>query len=165
MGAYGLLTATTGGIAPEANLIAIQVFQRGCGSSGCFIEAYNSDIALALEHVHSLRSTYNIAAVNMSLGEGNFTATCDEVSPAITTVINNLRDANIATVVASGNYGFTNAISFPACISSAVTTCLTSTPKGASSAVGPETSVTLAPRFRAASAMAYPIFPDDRFEM
>ena len=64
-------SATTGGIARDARVIAIQVFQRVCSTSGCAIEAYNSDIALALEHVYSLRGTHNIAAVNVSLGGDN----------------------------------------------------------------------------------------------
>ncbi len=119
-GNYGVLTGTTGGIAPQASVIAIQVFRRDCTSGSCKIVAYDSDIALALEHVYSLRSTYSIASVNMSLGGGVFTATCDNESPAITTTINSLRAAKIATVVASGNSGNAGAISFPACISSAI---------------------------------------------
>ena len=39
------------------------------------------------------------------------------------------------------------------------------TPAGGMRAVGPLTSTTSAPRSRAADAMAYPIFPDDRFEI
>src|SRR6185295_7914137 len=46
--------------------------------------------------------------------------TCDDLLPAMTTVIQNLKAAGIATVIASGNDGLTNAISFPACIGAAV---------------------------------------------
>ena len=38
----------------------------------------------------------------------------------MTTIIQNLKAAGIATVIASGNDGFTNAVSFPACIGAAV---------------------------------------------
>src|SRR6516225_8596630 len=47
-------------------------------------------------------------------------------------------------------------------MSSALRTSTRSTPLGVSSAVGPVTSTTFAPRRAAARATAYPIFPDDR---
>ena len=40
--------------------------------------------------------------------------------PALTTAITKLRNAGIATIVASGNDGFDGAISKPACISTAI---------------------------------------------
>jgi subtilisin family serine protease len=119
-GNYGVLSGTTGGIAPSASVIAIQVFQRDCTSGTCKILAYDSDLALALEHVYSLRGTHSIASANMSLGGGAFSAACDNESPAVTSAINSLRDAGIATVAAAGNAGNAGAITFPACISSAI---------------------------------------------
>src|SRR5262249_621806 len=74
----------------------------------------------ALEHVYSLRNSYAISSVNMSLGGGTFTSSCDNTVPGLTTIINSLRGADIATVIAAGNDGVTNAISFPGCISSAI---------------------------------------------
>src|ERR1051326_2363787 len=50
-------------------------------------------------------------------------------------------------------------------ISSAVSTGTTSMPFGVGIAVGPVTRTTWAPLAWAASAMAYPILPEDRFEM
>jgi hypothetical protein len=50
-------------------------------------------------------------------------------------------------------------------ISCAVVTDTNSTPFGAVSDVGPLTSVTSDETAKAASAMAYPIFPDERLEM
>ena len=50
-------------------------------------------------------------------------------------------------------------------ISSAVSVCVTWIPTGSGRAVGAETSRALAPRSRAASAIAYPIFPEDLLEM
>src|SRR6185436_20093099 len=63
-----------------------------------------------------------IAAVNMSLGGGMYTsqATCDADHASRKAIIDQLRSVNIATVVASGNNGFINATSAPACISTAV---------------------------------------------
>ena len=123
------------GIARDANLIAIQVFSVfsdplicGFGNTPCAL-AYTSDLLSALDHVYSLRSTYSIAAVNMSLGGGMHTAACDDdpLKPAIDL----LRGAGIATVVSSGNDGFVDALSAPACISSAISVgATTKAPEG-----------------------------------
>jgi subtilisin len=111
------------GVGKGANLIAIQVFSQingflDCGGQPPCLGAYTSDILAALERVYTLRSAYAIAAVNMSLGGGSFSATCDaeEYKP----FIDNLRAVGIATVVASGNDGSTSEISAPACVSTAV---------------------------------------------
>ena len=56
----------------------------------------------------------------MSLGGGRFYSNCDSVDPDTKIVIDLLRAANIATVVASGNERFTNSLASPACISTAV---------------------------------------------
>ena len=65
-----------------------------------------------LERVFELRTSSQIAAVNLSLGGGKFMSPCDAQSP-ITNVIQLLRSANIATVIASGNNGFMDGISLP----------------------------------------------------
>ena len=113
------------GVAKDANIIAIQVFSRfnnpdNCGGAAPCIGGYNSDFIKALERVYALRTTYNIAAVNMSFGDFNFSTYCDGEEPAVTAAINNLRSVNIASVIASGNNGSTTTINFPACISSAI---------------------------------------------
>ncbi|MGH9839406.1 MAG: S8 family serine peptidase [Blastocatellia bacterium] len=114
------------GVARDANLIAIQVFSRfdsptDCGSlpAPCVL-TYTSDQVKGLERVLNLRSSHNIAAVNMSLGGGRNTSNCDTTDQVRTAAINNLRSVGIATVIASGNNGYTDALSAPACISSAV---------------------------------------------
>ncbi len=108
------------GVGKEAKIIAVQVFTSfasGCGAPPC-LSAYTSDIMRGLEYVYTLRGSYRIAAVNMSLGGGGFTSYCD--TDAMKPIIDNLRGAGIASVVASGNDGRTNAISSPACISSTI---------------------------------------------
>jgi subtilisin family serine protease len=61
----------------------------------------------------------------MSLGTSNtFTGTCDNYIPGLTTVIKELRDINIATVIASGN-SYAYGMSSPACISYAVSVAAT----------------------------------------
>lgn len=105
------------GVAKDANLIAIQVFSP----SGKKIGAYDSDIIAALLHVQSLRSSFRIAAVNMSLGtEAVSSETCDGYNPAETAAIDSLRAVGIATVISSGNSYAADGISSPACISSAI---------------------------------------------
>jgi subtilisin family serine protease len=120
VGKTGVLSPTTGGMAPDANIIPIQVFQRDCSGPSCSITAFDSDLVSALEYVYSLRNVYNIASANMSLGGGAYTAACNSDSPALTSVIGSLRNARIATVIASGNGGNAGAISFPGCISTAI---------------------------------------------
>jgi hypothetical protein len=77
-----------------------------------------------LEHVYAPRSTFNIAAVNLSLGSSDvFTSPCD--SSATKAIIDQLRAADIATVIASGNESSTVGLSAPACISTAISVAST----------------------------------------
>ena len=115
---------TFSGVAPGAQLMAVQVFSKFISVSDCgpfntpCVGAYTSDLIAGLERVYAVHGTRNIASVNMSLGGGSFSAYCDaEPEKAI---IDTLRSAGIATVVASGNDGSPTALSSPACISSAV---------------------------------------------
>jgi subtilisin len=108
------------GVAPGAQLIAIQVFHASslCGRP-CAL-AWGSDILAGLERVYELRDGYPIASVNLSLGADVYTEPCDDEDPAFTQVIDNLHAAGIATVVAAGNNGATAGIGYPSCISAAV---------------------------------------------
>lgn len=114
--------ASTTGVAPAADLIAIQVFHPTgfCfGRPDCAV-AFMSDITAALEHVDVLKDQYPIASVNMSIGGGSYSGDCDAQFPFMLAAIDNLVSAGIATVVASGNNSTTAGISAPACISSAI---------------------------------------------
>ncbi len=102
------------GVAPGSKIIAINVFTNIGGKA----LSYSSDQIKALERVYALRSTYNIAAVNMSLGGGSYGQHCD--SNPLKPIIDNLKSVGIATVIASGNNGYSTTISAPACISSAI---------------------------------------------
>src|SRR5215510_13979911 len=109
------------GVAKGAHLISIQVFSRiddpsECDGNSPCIRSFTSDLMRALERVYTLRDTYSIASVNMSLGSGRFTSNCD--TNPLKSIIDQLRSAGIATVIASGDDGYTEAISEPACISS-----------------------------------------------
>jgi subtilisin len=112
------------GVARNSNIIAIQVFSyqnANCGSEPApCLRTSDSDWARGLERVYALRTTYNIAAANMSLGGGQYTANCDAQNVLGKAAIDNLRSAGIATVIASGNSSYTNSMGSPGCISTAI---------------------------------------------
>ncbi|WP_156325239.1 S8 family peptidase [Nonomuraea sp. SBT364] len=117
------IAAGTGGVAPGAGIIAIQVFSRVddvdvCGEPVCLL-AFESSLRLAMDHVASL--TAPIAAVNLSLGGMPSDTSCDtsEEGQVLKPKIDALLAKGIATVVAAGNEYFEGA-SYPACITSAV---------------------------------------------
>lgn len=116
------------GVAKEASLIAVQVFSRFevssgycAGSNPCAL-SFTSDQVKGLERVYALRSTYAIAAVNMSLGGGRYynQSSCDSETASTKAAIDNLRSVNIATVIASGNSYYSDSMGSPGCISTAV---------------------------------------------
>ena len=108
-------SASFSGVAKDAYVIAMQVFSM---SSSGNIGAYTSDTVKALERVYARSNNYSIAAVNMSLGGGLYTANCDSNASLTKAAIDNLRSVGIATVIASGNDGSTRSMGAPACISS-----------------------------------------------
>jgi subtilisin len=112
------------GVAKGASLMAVQVFSRftgaictGAGEDPCAL-SFTSDQLMGLERVFALQSTYSFASVNMSLGGGQFFSNCDSDPRKV--AIDNLRSVGIATVIAAGNDGFTNALNAPGCISTAI---------------------------------------------
>src|SRR5438093_7603336 len=111
------------GVAKSAHLMAVQVFSNiidpvSCGGVAPCLGAFTSDIIAALERVYAVAPQYNIAAVNMSLGGGSFSESCDD--EPYKPIIDSLRAIGIVTVVASGNNGWTTSMATPGCISSAV---------------------------------------------
>lgn len=118
------------GMAPEAGLLVAQVFSGftdpefcGKGNTPC-ISAWDSDIIKALEWVYNKRQKFKIAAINMSLGGGDFKDICDSQA-AYAEIVQRLRDAGIATVIATGNEAISDGVGMPACISSAVSVAAT----------------------------------------
>jgi subtilisin family serine protease len=107
------------GVAPASTLISIQVYSDIPGTGA---GAYTSDLIAALEHVYDLRAFYDIATANMSLGDSGFgsASACDVANRATRAIIDLLRSADIATIASTGNDGYTNLISAPACVSTAV---------------------------------------------
>ena len=107
-------------------VIPIKVFSQFNDPSNCLFQtpcvlSYTSDQMKALERVLELYQndpSLNIASINMSLGGGSFNTVCD--NQPLKPIIDQLKSVGIATIIASGNNGFSNSISAPACISSAI---------------------------------------------
>lgn len=114
------------GIAKDSNIIAVQVFSRfsgpDCAPDDYCVMSWDSDQIKGLEFVYQQRTNYNIAAVNISLGGGEYSnqSNCDNDNNLYKNAIDNLRAVGIATLCASGNEISCSTIIAPACISSAV---------------------------------------------
>jgi len=121
------------GVAKNAHIMAVQVFSEvhdfvSCGSFGPCLGGFTSDIIAGLERVYTVAPQLHVAAVNLSLGEGQFDATCD--SQPYKSIIDNLRSIGVATVAAAGNEGFTDSLITPACVSTAISVGATSRDDG-----------------------------------
>jgi subtilisin family serine protease len=122
------------GLAPDSNIIAVNVFSRVTTAVGCnpstapCVKAFNSDIERALVHVRDvLLPSVSVSAINLSLGGGAFSQEC--TMDGIGARMQELRVRGVAIIVASGNNscnfgsgatGCTNAISYPACLAPAL---------------------------------------------
>jgi len=99
------------GVAPDTRIAALDVFNGDI--------AYDSDIISAINWSISNRAAYNIVSMNLSLGDGlKYTSPC--TSDVFAVPISNARSAGIIATIASGNEGYTNGISSPACVPGAV---------------------------------------------
>lgn len=121
------------GVAPEAKLIAINVFAKfphpssdpfgSCSPYGtACVLSWTSDQVAGMNRVYALRNQYKIAALNMSLGGGNYAtqSSCDAANTTRKAAINKLRNVNIASVISSGNSALTSSMGAPGCITGAI---------------------------------------------
>ncbi len=106
------IAAGTGGVAPDADIVAYKVFGGDCDS------ATDADIAAALDDVVLNVATYNIVAVNLSLGTSDYRTDtfCDGTGTATETAVSTVYRANVVVVGAAGNDGDPDNVSFPACL-------------------------------------------------
>ena len=105
------------GIAPQATLIGIKVL--GASGSGSF-----SDVIAGINYgADQSPSGARCDVINMSLGAGAFSGTCDGDSAAA--AANNAVDAGVVVIASSGNDGFNNAMGTPACGSKVISVGLT----------------------------------------
>ncbi|WP_374591186.1 S8 family serine peptidase [Aquabacterium sp.] len=100
-------------VAPDARIAAIGVFNGGTATS--------SDIIAGINWAISNRSTYNIVAINMSLGDSvQHTSACTTSNNAFASPIKTARSKGIVVVAASGNDGYSGGIGAPACVTEAI---------------------------------------------
>ena len=83
------------GIAPEVNLVVLKVFPDSAGGASF------QDIAEALQWVIANATQYNIASVNLSLGDGQFLTS--RTTGPLSTQFKALAEMGVTVVSASGN--------------------------------------------------------------
>lgn len=122
------IAAGSAGVAKDANIISVQVMAQSnnpdeCGFGSCLV-ASSSDLISALQHINDISGSYDISAVNVSLVTdlaNSYQNTCDDADGgAIKDIIDQLRSVGIAVVAPSGNDKFSDAIRYPACVSTAI---------------------------------------------
>jgi PGF-pre-PGF domain-containing protein len=116
----GIVTSdndTYRGIAPDAGLIMIKVFDSGGN-------AYTSDIIAGIDWCTDNKTTFNISVISMSLGTNTYwwnnATKCESDNPSLTSIINTATSAGITVVAASGNDYKSNNISAPGCIKNVI---------------------------------------------
>jgi subtilisin family serine protease len=85
----------------------------------------DSDVLRGLDLVFRWRRFFNIASVNLSVGALVPPRRCD--ATPIRRAVAKLRTANIATIAASGNNGFADRLTSPACVTGVVSVGATDT--------------------------------------
>ena len=110
------------GIARGATIVAIQASHYEWSSkSNAYVPMFSdSDLINALWYVY-YQLPFWPAAINMSVGGGGYTSACDSTKPSFASYINALKSKGVATVIASGNDDYYNAVGSPACITNAIT--------------------------------------------
>ncbi|HUW36068.1 MAG TPA: S8 family serine peptidase [Rhodocyclaceae bacterium] len=104
------VAAVVAAVAPGAKIAALDVFDGATAMSSDIIDAGNWAIAN--------KSVYNIVAMNLSLGSGQYTS--PETNGPYNSLVDAARAAGILTVASAGNDGYTNALSSPAAASGVV---------------------------------------------
>jgi subtilisin family serine protease len=119
------IAASTAGVAPAAKIVAIKVFTSTDATNGsCADTADDSVILAGVDWAIDHRAQFNIGVINLSLG-GAFEDSldhgyCDADVPDYASAFDSAIAAGMVVVVASGNDGTANALSAPACVTSAV---------------------------------------------
>jgi hypothetical protein len=118
------------GVAPQANIIAIQVKYRGttenvCGMLSPCLKGDTEDLLAGLQKVYEYavsEPSLNIAAVNISQGVAGeyFSQTCDGKYPAFTIAVDQLVNIGIPVIASSGNDSQQNGMTWPACLSKVI---------------------------------------------
>ena len=99
------------GVAPGAQVIGLDVFNAGNS-------AMSTDVIAAIDWSIQNQATYDIVALNLSLGSGSYASTCG--SDVFASAVANARAMGILSAIATGNNGWANSIASPACVPGAV---------------------------------------------
>ncbi len=133
-GEYTYNGKTIRGVAPDANIIAIQVFSRD-DSDPASPTLFTTDIELIAAYEYLARlvdyNTLTVAAINMSLGTDTLytnTEDCDNDygpvpgsdSAGLAAAVHGLENRGVPTIAAAGNRRTNNGVSGPACISGVI---------------------------------------------
>jgi subtilisin family serine protease len=117
----GIVTKTSApaGIAPDADIKSFKVL-NDCGSG----QGFFSDMLLALDEIINLRATTHadVDIINMSIVDSaqHPPGTCESIIPSFTSAITTLRGLGVITFISSGNAGFKAGLSYPSCVTDAV---------------------------------------------
>ncbi len=106
-----------GGVAPSAKILAYKVTsdaECGIATTSAVVEAIEDAV------LHRNGEDYRLAAINISLGGGEFFGPCDEANLAYAEAIKTATEAGITVVAAAGNNGYRGALNAPACITRTV---------------------------------------------
>jgi subtilisin family serine protease len=112
------------GVASGADIVAIQVFYILDSPTQCFpsaspcLQSGSENQVRALEFIKEVGQTYNVAAVNLSLGAYPARLDCDD--SGFKTIFDQLTEMGIAVVAAAGNNGDSAGLALPACVSTAI---------------------------------------------
>ncbi|ELW79553.1 TPA: S8 family serine peptidase [Acinetobacter nosocomialis] len=106
------VSAIVSKVATKTKIIGIDVFRSG--------SAYDSDILAGINWAVNNAKTYNIKAINLSLGVPGVKYKSECSNSSYATAFANARAAGVVPVVASGNDAFPDGISSPACVAGAV---------------------------------------------
>jgi len=99
------------GVAGGSKLAMFDVFNGSSATAADILDAMNTAL--------SIEATYNVVAINLSLGDGSSHATqcADSV---FASAVTSARNAGILTVIAAGNNGSKSGVGDPACVPGAV---------------------------------------------
>ncbi|WPO67711.1 S8 family serine peptidase [Acinetobacter haemolyticus] len=114
------VSAIVAKVAMKTKIIGIDAFRKVRSQGQWVSTAYDSDILAGVNWAVNNAQAYNIKAINMSLGVPGVKYTSECQNSSYATAFANARAAGVVPVVASGNDGFADGISSPACVAGAV---------------------------------------------
>ena len=107
-------------VASQTKIIGIDVFRKVRSQGQWVSSAYDSDILAGINWAINNAQTYNIKAMNLSLGVSGTKYTSECTNSSYSSAFASARAAGVVPVVASGNDAFADGVSSPACVAGAV---------------------------------------------